>query len=390
MAHETEQSKPADVADGQHHALPEERMPGATTPTWEIELLVSGAVVFSLLQLPGALDTLFQQWSPRVIAEWITLMFLGYVYIKAAALALVCTFTANLITRGYWVALVGLRSVYPDGIRWENVKNGPNYRAETRRVLPKPIELIDATDNFASLIFAFGALLVLMTLISFIYVAPALLVTTLIVWITKLPWESAFFYVLSVMFAPLLLAITFDSVLGHRVSEGHWSARLVRAFYRFYNRMPLSRLTNSMMLTFTSNVGARKGTAIMVLAIWAVISVAMYSALVARGSVAVGNYAYFPDQPGAHLMDPRNYARTRTEGLRFSTVPFIEDDIVRGPYLRLFVPYDPNRHGYALENRCTGIGEKPKGKVVDPGVEAAWRTGVLGCIAQFQPVWLDD
>ncbi len=53
-------------------------MPGATTPTWEIELLVSGAVVFSLLQMPGALDTLFQQWSPRLVAEWMTLVFLGY------------------------------------------------------------------------------------------------------------------------------------------------------------------------------------------------------------------------------------------------------------------------------------------------------------------------
>ncbi|HET7844551.1 MAG TPA: hypothetical protein VFL14_10400 [Xanthomonadales bacterium] len=371
------------------HALPTERMPGATTPTWEIELLVSGAVVFSLLQMPGALDTLFQEWSPRLIAEWLTLVFLGYVYLKAATLALVCTFIGHLITRGYWVALVGLRSVYPDGIRWDKIRNGPNYRTEAQRVTPRLIELIDAADNFASLIFAFGAMLVLMTLMSFLYVVPALGVTMLIVTLTKMRWDQVFFYVLAVAFAPLLLAMLFDNFLGKRVPAGHWTARMVRAFYRVYNRLPLSRLTNGMMLTFTSNVGARKGTAMVVVAIWAVVTVAMYSALVARGSMTVGNYEYFPDKPGTRLLDPRHYERTRTGGLRYSTMPFIDDDIAKGTYLRLFVPYDPNRHGYALESRCDA-GKEPEGDDVEPGVDAAWRTGVLACIASLQPVWLDD
>ncbi len=33
-----------------------ERLPPRTTPTWEMELLISGATVFALFQLPGALD----------------------------------------------------------------------------------------------------------------------------------------------------------------------------------------------------------------------------------------------------------------------------------------------------------------------------------------------
>jgi hypothetical protein len=203
-------------------------------------------------------------------------------------------------------------------------------------------------------------------------------------------WDTVFFCLMTLTFAPLMLSVTYDNLLGKRIREDHWSARLVRAFYRTYNRLPLSRLTNSMLLTFTSNVGARKGTAIVVLAIWAVVSVAMYSALVARGSLTIGNYEFFPDRPGARLLDPRNYGRTRTEGLLYSTMPFIEDDIATGKYLRLFVPYDPGRHGYAMEQRCTGIGEKPTGKDIDPAVEAAWRTGVLGCLESFQPVTLDD
>jgi hypothetical protein len=375
--------------DDKAHALPTERMPGATTPTWEIELLVSGAVVFSLLKMPGALDTLFQQWSPRLVTEWITLVFMGYVYLKAAAFALVTTFVAHLITRGYWVALVGLRSVYPHGIRWDKVRNGPHYRAEAKRITPRLIELIDATDNFASLIFAFGAMLVLMALLSFVYIVPAMAVSSLVVYLTNLRWDTVFLVVLSATFAPLLLTITIDSAFGNRIDAGTVPGRALRSFYRMYNKLPFSRLTNGMMLTFTSNVGARKGTAIVVIAIWVVISAAMYSALVSRGSRTVGNYAYLPDAPGVRMLDARHYERTRTSGLRYNTSPFIADEIATGRYLRLFVPYDPNRHGYAMETRCPTVGTVPD-KDVDPGIDAAWRTAVLDCLASFQPVWLDD
>jgi hypothetical protein len=375
-------------ADDKSHALPTERMPGATTPTWEIELLVSGAVVFSLLKMPGALDTLFQQWSPRLVAEWMSLVFLAYVYMKAAALALVSTFVAHLITRGYWVALVGLRSVYPEGVRWDKVRSGPAYRSEAKRVTPKLIELIDATDNFASLIFAFGALLVLMALMSFVYVVPSMAITAILVYFTKLRWDNVFLMVLAATFLPLLLTMTLDNLFGSRIREDSRLGRAIRLFYRLYNSLPFSRLTNGMMLTFTSNVGARKGTAIVVVAIWSVIAAAMYSALVARGTTSIDNYSFVPAGPGITALEATHYERTRTGGIRYSTMPFIPDEVVQGRYLRLFVPYDPSRHGHAMERTCPGVGQEPDDDA-DRTVHAAWRSVVLFCLQKAQPVWLD-
>jgi hypothetical protein len=44
-----------------------ERVPAQTTPTWEMELLVSGATIFGLLQLPTFLDHAYFRvatWCP--------------------------------------------------------------------------------------------------------------------------------------------------------------------------------------------------------------------------------------------------------------------------------------------------------------------------------------
>jgi hypothetical protein len=41
------------------------RLPRRTTPTWEIEMLLSGAVVFALFQTPGPL----QRWAELAAAR---------------------------------------------------------------------------------------------------------------------------------------------------------------------------------------------------------------------------------------------------------------------------------------------------------------------------------
>ena len=98
-----------------------ESLPARTTPTWEMELLISGATVFGLLQLPGLADRLLfhvHNSSAEPVAAFVLPL---WIYVKSALLTLAATFVVHLALRGYWIALVGLSSVYPDGIRWELV-----------------------------------------------------------------------------------------------------------------------------------------------------------------------------------------------------------------------------------------------------------------------------
>ena len=52
------------MSDDPHH------LPRHTTPTWEVELLISGVAVFAMLQLPGWLDDRFFALLPRLGLDW--------------------------------------------------------------------------------------------------------------------------------------------------------------------------------------------------------------------------------------------------------------------------------------------------------------------------------
>ena len=109
-------------------------IPARTTPTWEMELLISGATVFGLLQLPALADSLLfhaHNSGPPIVALFVLPL---WIYVKTALLTLAATFVVHLCLRGYWVALVGLSSVYPGGVRWDRVaeRAGPLSLASMR------------------------------------------------------------------------------------------------------------------------------------------------------------------------------------------------------------------------------------------------------------------
>ena len=130
-----------------------------TTPTWEVELLISGVAVFAMLQLPGQLDDALFALEPRLGSDWRQILILGYIYGKSAAMILATTFVLHLLLRARWIALVGMHSVYPKGILLEKLRMGP-IQNEVERELDQPIpERIERADNLATTVFAIGALI---------------------------------------------------------------------------------------------------------------------------------------------------------------------------------------------------------------------------------------
>src|SRR5687768_6527251 len=109
---------PTPAADPANTSHIPEPIPRGTTPTWEIEMLLSGAVVFALLQLPEALDRSFDGAMTRLGSGWGAVAFLVYCYAKGIVYSLIGTFVLHLAARAYWIALVGINSVYPGGPKW--------------------------------------------------------------------------------------------------------------------------------------------------------------------------------------------------------------------------------------------------------------------------------
>ncbi|HET7126955.1 MAG TPA: hypothetical protein VFI26_07680, partial [Lysobacter sp.] len=141
------------MSDDPHH------LPRHTTPTWEVELLISGVAVFAMLQLPGWLDDRYFSLIPRFDAGWEEPLFLIYVYLKSATVILAITFALHLLLRARWIAQVGMHSVFPDGIRWERLRIGPIMREVEKRNYGSAETSIERADNLATVVFAIGVML---------------------------------------------------------------------------------------------------------------------------------------------------------------------------------------------------------------------------------------
>jgi hypothetical protein len=180
-------------------------VPRDTSPTWEVELLVSGAVLFGLLQLPAVLHGLAERWRPHVGVLGVFAVTSIDVLLVAAVYTLATCFILHLALRGYWVALVGVHSVFPNGARWERARDyGPVQAQLTReRVRPLP-EHIARADNVASLVFASGFLLAAGVLSSVAYMA----VVSIPAWIAAAFWgPTAVLWVFGVLAGPVVATL---------------------------------------------------------------------------------------------------------------------------------------------------------------------------------------
>src|SRR3954462_15253430 len=79
-----------------------------TSPTWELELFLSGAFVFATFQLPGLIESAYSRIAPHVTDATEPILLNGVLYAKAIAFTLVAMFSIHLVMRAYWVALMGV------------------------------------------------------------------------------------------------------------------------------------------------------------------------------------------------------------------------------------------------------------------------------------------
>lgn len=123
--------------------------------TDEIELIISGLTTVALFTLPGWLfESLSGAHSHQsVITDVGSNMAL--VIVPGLFYSLGFCFALHLMVRAYWAGLIGLRTVFPDGVNWDRTPGlGPIGRDYYRERLPALDKAIARADHFASSLFA--------------------------------------------------------------------------------------------------------------------------------------------------------------------------------------------------------------------------------------------
>jgi hypothetical protein len=137
--------------------------------SWNLELVVSGAAIFSTSFLPELTDqaiaSYFDNYQLTNSLPERILPTLAYSFAKSSAYLLIITFVLNFILRAFWIALVGLRAVFPQGINYDNI---PNTNKELAEVYKKNFGSLDGfivrLDKICSQIFSIAFVLVLFSL----------------------------------------------------------------------------------------------------------------------------------------------------------------------------------------------------------------------------------
>ncbi|HBD21035.1 MAG TPA: hypothetical protein DC063_13780 [Arenimonas sp.] len=362
-------------------------LPKRTTPTWEMELLLSGATVFAMFQATQAMTEWGSGLIPRLAENPRMIFGVLFTYGNSALTLLTMTFALHLMLRAWWVALVGVDSVYPGGPRFERLRGGPIHRAlMIRRWKPIP-ERVEATDNLATTVFALGISLAMILVPISVLVSVLFLLAMLVGWMLDRPDDTATLFALlsAATFLPLLLAAIVDKQRGDKLASDSWLRRACERTLGFYSRVGMGRDSNPMVAVFQTHVGERKGMAVVFVVMLAGMLGSTAGLALTRNQFGLGSYAAFPTpQRGmADSVDGRNYASMHEPGV-IPASPFVPAPVAKGDYLALVVPYVPALHG-RLFAECKG--DAPENE--HDADERERRRELLACVAAGFTVTLD-
>jgi hypothetical protein len=168
-----------------------------------------------------------------------------------------------------------------------------------------------------------------------------------------------------------------DSTLG----------RLVTRTLTVYSRFGFGRSGNVLVTVLGSNVGEKKTMVLVYGAMLVVFAVATIGPLMRAADSSLAEWRWMPDDRAGddRAVLSSHYADLRKDG-RELTMPYLPSMVVRGPWLRLVVPYDPLRHNEAIGTACADL---PADEAELTETEFSRRGRLLSCIGDMHRVKLD-
>ncbi len=361
-------------------------LPKRTTPTWEMEILLSGATVFALFQAYAELNVAVFWLIERLPNDLKGLISPVGLYVQGGVLGLALGFLAHLILRAVWVSLVGLRSVDPEGRLRDNENLGPAQRALLGEALDALPRRIAALDDTATLVFG-AAIGIAKTMAGLTLTVGGLFVLAYaITTALRIPDHVAAvcFGLLALWLVPMMVATLADNRAGkHGRTPRPWVTRVIRIYAAAGYTADANLGTT--MATYRV-AGAKRGWRAQVavgLLVSAVVSVALLAPFLHYQGISGLLDGDFPSLRvgNAATLRATHYVDRQRAGEAYSA-PNLPSDVITGPYAELHIPYVPEWHDAALA-RCV------------PNEPGNWRSdfaasrAVLDCVAAMQPIRLD-
>ena len=361
--------------------------------SWEVEILIVACILAFLFNIPESLNDYILQNRASDHFDWrghksnvgnfwygIGIYKLAIIYIVMLCILIAkVTFCLYIFLRGFWVAAIGISSVFPKGVDVKRL----NFSSDFHKLLPKNSfdHFIERLDNICSSIFGLGFLvaffllsLTVYMILSSVFIMPfqyffQAITDGIITWILIILWGVGVIFFLDILLLGLFKKIKWK-VFSFPYSKVYKLLRIITLFFIY----------EPMYYLFISNVRL-KASLFFLLSLIAIPIVS--NQLDSDGYIS---FSYNDIHQSKTFMLNKHYEDrllTSMENFGSTRFPFINSEIISGSYLKLNIPFHPYIHS-SLDSAC-GITSQIMAD--DQNIE---NEILLDCINNVYAIYIDD
>ncbi|MDJ0904625.1 MAG: hypothetical protein QNI96_01295 [Woeseiaceae bacterium] len=327
--------------------------------TDELELIISSLTIFALFSLPGWLFDRIADNFTHLSTSLAIATTLGTTLLAGTCYGLAACFVVHLMARAYWVGLIGLRTVFPDGINWNKTPGlGPLSRQYYRDTLPDLDTVIRNTDRLASSLFAVISMLTLSVLwLGTILIA--ILVASGVIGarfgLTNAGMGIGALVLLLLFMGIPMLVYLLDAQLAKRMPslrDSRFFTGLVRFLRRIAGLAYPQRLVLPVQLTLQSNTRPVVFFVALILSVIFIVVLGNVRAAAWRNFTLSSEFTYLDSARVQEGLRSTHYEDMPSSLDRFRAWPRVDSFNQSGSFVRLFLPYQPLRDNLVLDELC--------------------------------------
>jgi len=349
-----------------HRGDENEAMDRLRDRTDELELIISGLIIFALFSVPGWFFDKVADIYTHLSTSLAIAGIVGTTLLAGISYGLAACFVVHLMARAYWVGLIGLRTAFPEGINWSRTPGiGPLSRQYYRETLPDLDSVIQSTDRLASSLFAVISMLTL----SFLWFGAILVVVMVVSGAigTRFGLTNTGMAIGSVVLLVLFLGVPMlvyllDAHLASRVPrlrESRFFEGLVRFLRRIAGLAYPQRLVLPVQLTLQSNTRPVIFFVALILSVITIVAVGNTRAAAWRNFTLSGEFTYLDTALVQEGLRSTYYEDMPSPLDRLRGFPRVDSFNQSGSFVRLFLPYQPLRDNLVLDQHCGSAEEAP-------------------------------
>lgn len=316
--------------------------------SWQAELVISGLAIFGSLQLPALVYSLIDFALFNFSEQHMFLLMYFFIYLLLASNILIISFIAHFTLRTLWIGLLGLVSVYPDGINPNYERFSESYMQKLLQAFPDINDFNKRLDDICSIIFATtGVAVITMTMIS-VTVGVLIILATII---HKIIPSLSIVTVFLVFLGLLMVYSLFIAILStKKLREKEWVKKIHFPMAQWMGKITFNiayEPITYIQMTLMTNAKRSKYIVGNIL----IFALSMVSVFV---NMFQSNIGFFPSdnffnyRTDVSYLSKVNYENLNTKKISH-IAPMIQADVIEGSTIRLFIPFLEREREYMNE-----------------------------------------